>query len=65
MRNVVLVNWCCLSKATSESVDHLLLHYSVAHKLWSFIFFAFMGALVDANLGDGCILWLESNVRVT
>ena len=34
MRNVLLVDWCCLSKATSESVDHLL---------------AFMGALADAK----------------
>ena len=49
MRNVLLVDWCCLSKATSESVDHLLLLCSVAHKLWSFIFFAFMGASADAK----------------
>ena len=32
-RNIVLVNCCCMCKESGEFVDHLLLHYLVAHDL--------------------------------
>ena len=37
-RGIVLVGWCCLCKCSGETVDHLLLHCSVAAELWRFVF---------------------------
>ena len=39
--NQMLVNWCCLCRENAETVDHLLLHCSVAHQLWSLLFAMF------------------------
>jgi hypothetical protein len=35
-RGIVLVGWCCLCRCNGEIMDHLLLHFSVAAKLWDF-----------------------------
>ena len=32
-RNLIIVDWCCLCKQSGESVDHLLLHCSMAREL--------------------------------
>jgi hypothetical protein len=37
-RNLIIVDWCCLCKQSGESVDHLLLHCSMASELWSMVF---------------------------
>jgi hypothetical protein len=37
-RGIVLVGWCCLCKCSGETVDHLLLHCSVAAELWRFVY---------------------------
>uniref|UniRef100_A0A2N9F9F3 Reverse transcriptase domain-containing protein n=1 Tax=Fagus sylvatica TaxID=28930 RepID=A0A2N9F9F3_FAGSY len=34
-------DWCCMCKAHGESVNHLLLHCTVAQELWSLIFALF------------------------
>jgi hypothetical protein len=39
--HVVVIEWCCMCKKNEESMDHLLLHYEVAHDLWSYIFSLF------------------------
>jgi hypothetical protein len=36
--HLIIVNWCCLCKSSGESVDHLLLHCSLAWELWSMVF---------------------------
>jgi hypothetical protein len=40
-RHIVLVSWCCMCKADGESVDHLLLHCSVAKDFWDMLFAMF------------------------
>ena len=35
---LIIVDWCCLCKQSGESVDHLLLHCSMARELWSLVF---------------------------
>lgn len=40
-RRVIVVNWCCMSKWSGESLDHLLLHCEVSKDLWSAIFILF------------------------
>jgi hypothetical protein len=40
-RRVIIVDWCCMCKVHGESVNHLLLHCSVAQELWSLIFSMF------------------------
>ena len=37
-RNLIIVDWYCLCKQSGESVDHLLLHCSLAKELWSMVF---------------------------
>jgi hypothetical protein len=37
-RNLIIIDWCCLCKQSGESVDHLLLHCSLARELWSMVF---------------------------
>ena len=41
MKNLPLVNWCCLCRCDEETVDHLLLHCKFAHTLWSEVFLMF------------------------
>jgi hypothetical protein len=40
-RNVVVVEWCYMSKKSEEFIDHLLLHCDVAREVWSYIFILF------------------------
>ena len=37
-RHLIIIGWCCLCKQSGESVDHLLLHCSLARELWSLVF---------------------------
>lgn len=41
-----LINWCCVCKASNESVGHLLLHCAVAHS-YSYFFSRLLGVAVD------------------
>ena len=40
-RGYSLSSWCCMFRCNGESVDHLLLHCSVAGVLWSYVFCSF------------------------
>jgi hypothetical protein len=33
-RHVIVVDWCCMCKKSEEPIDHFLLHYEVARKLF-------------------------------
>jgi mannosylglycoprotein endo-beta-mannosidase len=36
-RGICVIDWCYLCKGDAESIDHLLLHCSVASELWNFV----------------------------
>ena len=68
-RHLILVDWCCMCKQSGESVDHLLLHCSLAHELWSMVFglvgwchavcwiFGLVGRVVLGVIGIWFIVW--------
>ena len=37
-RQVVVIDWCCMSKKDGETIDHLLLHWPLARELWNMEF---------------------------
>ena len=49
VKNLPLVNWCCLCQHDEETVDHLLLYCKFAHALWSEVFLMFGFQWVMAN----------------
>ncbi len=36
-RGIIILDWCCMCRSDGESVNHLLLHCSVAQELWNMI----------------------------
>ena len=40
-RKLAVINRCIMCKCSRETVEHLLLHCSIAQELWSFAFTAF------------------------
>ena len=36
-----MVSWCGMCQCNGETVDHLLIHYSVAFDLWCSVFWMF------------------------
>ena len=40
-RHVLVLDWCSMCKNCGESMDHLLLHCSIACELWSLVFCLF------------------------
>jgi hypothetical protein len=36
-RNIIVMEWCYMCKASGESIDHLFMHCMVARELWSMI----------------------------
>ena len=40
-RRVIVLDWCYMCKRYGESMDHLLLHCSIAWELWSLVFCLF------------------------
>jgi hypothetical protein len=40
-RGIVLGSWCCMCKASGESVEHLLLHCPYAKEMWDMVFALF------------------------
>ena len=41
LRGFDFVDWCIMCCHCRETVDHLLLHFEKAHRLWSFVFISF------------------------
>ena len=37
-RQILILDWCCMCKRNGKSVDHLLIHCSIAFDLWSMVF---------------------------
>jgi hypothetical protein len=36
-RRIIILDWCCMCQSDGESVNHLLMHCSVAQELWNMI----------------------------
>ena len=49
-RSVIVIDWCCICKASSESISHQLLHCLIARDVWNFIFSLF--GIQWGGLGD-------------
>ena len=62
-RRQVLVNWCCMCRANTESIPHLLLHCSMAHQLWTVALALFGMAWVQLR-SIGAVLWSWKGGRV-
>ena len=60
---VVLANWCCMCGLAGESVDHLLVHCSVASQPWSLVFAIFGMTWVQPG-SVALMLWSWSGGRV-
>ena len=41
LRGLDFVDWCIMYRRCGETVDHLLFHCEIAHRLWSFVFTTF------------------------
>ena len=56
---IPLINWCCVCKASNESVGHLLLHCAVAHN-YGYFFSRLLGAVqwvMPQKVIDICCCW--------
>ena len=40
-RNLIVIDWCCMSKRSGETIDYLLLHCFMARELWTMVFSLF------------------------
>ncbi len=40
-RGFTMAGWCCMCCCDGETVDHLLMHYTTAYAIWSFVFKSF------------------------
>jgi hypothetical protein len=40
-RRVIILDWCSMCKASGESVNHLLMHCSIARDLWNMVLILF------------------------
>ena len=36
-QQILILDWCCMCKRNGESIDHLLIHCSIAFDLWSMV----------------------------
>jgi hypothetical protein len=59
-RRVIIVDWCCMCKVHGETVNHLLLHCTVAQELWSLIFVLFgITWVMPRGVVDLLLCWSE------
>ena len=65
LRGLAFVDWCIMCRHCGETVDHLLLHWEMAYRLWSFVFKTFGVSWVIPrsipNLLFGWWNWLEKH----
>ena len=66
LRRLVLVDWCIICRHCEETVDHLLLHCEMAHRLWSFALKSFdLSWVIPRSIPDllfGWWNWLEKHL---
>lgn len=53
---------CCMCRCSGETVDHHLLHCSVAAEVWSFVFHSFGVAWVLLGCVVDLFVWVEEMV---
>jgi hypothetical protein len=60
-QHIVVLDWCCMCKGYGESVDHLLLHFPIAHEMWSMLFGLFGVSLVMPRSVLGLLVcWIDN-----
>ena len=58
LRELVLVDWCIMCRHCGETVDHLLLHCEMAHRLWSFALITFgLSWIIPRSIPDFLFGW--------
>jgi hypothetical protein len=66
-RHVIVIDWCCMCKASGESISHLLMHCSAAREVWLFIFNIFgIQWVMPSGVLDLLSCWRDSchSVRI-
>ena len=68
-RGYAMAGWCCMCHCDGETVGHLLLYFSVAFELWSFVFRSFgtqwvivsrvLDLLSGGGIGLGNTCWVS------
>ena len=66
IRNFAFVDWCVMCNCCKEIVDHLLLHWEKAHRLWCFVFSILWESVGFTKNGTwssfGCWNWLGKHL---
>ena len=59
----IMPSWCCMCRGSGESVDHILLHCSMAGMLWNFVFHSFGIQWLLPKKGCRSFGWMVEHVR--
>ncbi|GMP60452.1 hypothetical protein CsSME_00023316 [Camellia sinensis var. sinensis] len=62
-RGHILVNWCCLCYGDAESMDHLLVHYSVVSRLWILLVATYLVRVQPNSIKAVLQSWARGRVR--
>ena len=58
LRKLVFVDWCIMCRHCGETVDHLLLHCEIAHRLWCFALKSFgLAWVIPRSIPDLLFGW--------
>ena len=58
LRRLEFVDWCIMCRHSGKTVDHLLLHCEMTHRLWSFVYITFgLSWVISSSIPDLLFGW--------